>query len=86
MRDRLLDHRHGDQALLGLLDAFTNRIRALRRLCRWQSRPYPTIADDDQRAKAKALTAFDDLRHAIDAHDRLLETAVVAIATATILH
>ena len=45
------------------------------------------IADDDERAKAEALAALDDLRHAIDAHDGLFESAVVAIATTTtILH
>ena len=44
------------------------------------------IADDDERAEAEALTALDDLRHAIDANDRLFDARIVAIATATIVH
>ena len=86
VRNRLLDHRHGDQTLLGLLDALANRLGNFARFADGKADLALAIADDDERAEAEALSALDDLRDAIDAHDGFFESAVVAIATASILH
>ena len=86
MRNGLLDHRHGDEILLSLLDGFANRFGNFAGFADSKPDLALAIADDDERAEAKALTALDDLRDAIDAHDGLFESTVVAIATTTIVH
>src|SRR5207249_6835263 len=66
---------------------------ALRRLCRLADRlwhfarlamaetdPALLIADHDQRRKAEALAALDDLRHAIDVDELVDELAVALLA------
>ena len=86
VRNGLLDHRHGHEVLLGLLDGFANRFGHFAGFADGKTDLTLAIADDDERAEAKALTALDDLRNAIDAHDGLFESTVVAIATTTIVH
>src|SRR5579872_5028731 len=81
VRNRLLDHRDDDEVLLRLLDGFANRFGYLAGLPDGEANPTLAVADDDERAKAEALSALDDFRHAIDAHDRLIESRVVAFAT-----
>src|ERR1035437_3278761 len=86
MRDRLLDHRDGDQRLTGLLHALADRFGDFAGLADREPDAALLVADDDERREAEALTALDDLRHAVDADDGLLEPLVVAVATATIVH
>src|SRR5579884_3759043 len=86
VRDRLLDHRHGDQVFAGLLDALADRLGHFTGLADREPDAPLLVADDDQRAEREALSALHDLRDAVDADDRLFEALVVAIATATKLH
>ncbi len=81
VRNRPLDHRHGDQRFACLFDALADRFGNFAGFTDGETDAPFAIADDDERAEAEALPALDDLRDAIDAHDGLFEPAVVAIAT-----
>src|SRR5580704_13083888 len=83
--NRSLDHRDGDEALTGLLDGFANRLGHFGRLADSEPDLAFAVADDDECAETETFAAFDDLRDAIDAHDRLFKAAVVAFAT-SVLH
>ncbi len=80
VRNRPLDHRNGDQSLTRLLDALADRFGNFACLADRKAHAALAVADDDERAETETLAAFDDLRHAVDAHDGLLEARVVAIA------
>ena len=86
VRDGLLNHRHGNAILLSRFYRFTNRLGNFARFADREADLSLTIADDDERAEAKALSAFYNLRNAIHAHDRFFESTIVAIATASIIH
>ena len=73
VRDRLLDHRHGDQRLARLLDALADRLGHFARLADREADAALAVADDDERLEAEALAALDDLRDAVDADDGLFE-------------
>jgi hypothetical protein len=85
VRNRALDHRDAHDALTRRLDGFANRLGNLGCLTDGKSDLTLAIADYDERAKTETLAALDHLGDSIDADDRFVETAVVAIAT-SILH
>src|SRR5437016_3875885 len=87
VRNRALHHRYGDQILLGRFDRFANCFGNFAGLPDRESDLAFAVADDDERAETEALAALDDLRDAVDAHDRFIESAIVAVAAAAaILH
>src|SRR3954468_15651674 len=71
VRDRALDSRHLEEALLGFFNALGD--------CRWHlfglaitdANCPVTVTDDDQRGEAEPTTTFDDLGHAVDGDDTL---------------
>jgi hypothetical protein len=58
VRNGLLHHRHGDEVFLGLLDGFANRFWNFAGFADRKTDLTLAIADYDERAEAKALTAF----------------------------
>src|SRR5579862_415669 len=86
VRNRALHHRYVHEALARLLDGLANRFGDFTGFTDRVADLAFTIADDDERAEAKALTAFDDLGNAVHANHRLFEPAAVAFATTPILH
>ncbi len=66
-------HRHADQTLPRALGAFADRFRHFVGFAQADADVARAIADDDNRAEREASAALDDLRHAIDLDDFLLE-------------
>src|SRR5688572_9288295 len=62
-----------DQILLRGLDALLNGRRHFLRLADAEAHHAMPVANDDQRAEAQVLAALDDLRHAIDRDDGVLD-------------
>src|SRR3954454_23014962 len=81
MRDRRPVHRKGNQVFLCSLNTFANRIRNLARLAQSDSDPALAVTDNNQTAEAEAAAALDDLRHAIDLYDPLVELGSVTLAS-----
>src|SRR5262249_34928496 len=73
------DQRHAQHALLRPLDPLADRLRHLVGLPETEAHPSCAVADHDQGAEAEAAAALDDLRHAIDVDDLLLELASLRI-------
>src|SRR6185436_8610022 len=73
MRNRRALERHLDQVLLGGFDPLLDRRRHFLRLA--DAEPYDAvpITHHDERAEAEILAALDDLRHAIDRDDGVLD-------------
>src|SRR6185503_5423223 len=66
---------HGDleEVLARALDALLDRQRHLVGLAVADAHPRALVADDHQRGERKAATALDDLRHAVDLDNPLLQ-------------
>src|SRR5882762_2955194 len=90
VRDRLLDARHLEEVLLGLLDTLGDRRRHFLGLAVADADRAVTVADDDECGEAEPATALDDLGDAVDGHQpfdvqallrsRTAPTTVAAIA------
>ena len=72
--------RHARQVALGRLGRLADRLRHFARLAVAETDPALLVADHDQRRKAEALAALDDLRHAIDVDELVDELAVALFA------
>ncbi len=84
--DRAFDHRDGHEFLASLFDALADGFGHFAGLTDGEADFPLLVADHDERGKAEPLAALDDLGHAVDAHDGLFESLVVAVATAPIIH
>ena len=73
VRNRGALQRHADQVLLRRLDALLDRRRHFLRLADAEADHAVAVADDDQRAEAQVLAALDDLGHAVDRDDGVLD-------------
>jgi hypothetical protein len=73
VRDRRALQRHADERLLRRLDALLDRRRHFLRLADPETHHAVAVADDDQRAEAQVLAALDDLGHAVDRDDGVLQ-------------
>src|SRR6266536_4585551 len=71
VRDRLLDARHLEEVLLGLLDTLGDRGRHLLGLAVADAHGALTVADDDECGEAEPASTLDDLGHPVDAHEPL---------------
>src|ERR1700720_4949488 len=69
------------QVALGRFRRLADRLGDLARLAVAETDPALLIADHDQRRKAEALAALDDLRHTIDV-DELVDELAVALSPA----
>ena len=65
--------RHANQVLLRRLDALLDRRRHFLGLADAEADHAVAVADDDQGAEAQVLAALDDLRHAVDRDDGVLD-------------
>src|SRR5688500_9416670 len=70
---RALAERDPDQVLLCRLDALLDGRRHFLRLADAEADDAVAVADDHQRAEAQVLAALDDLRHAVDRDDGVLD-------------
>src|SRR6185312_13675682 len=68
------------QVALGRLGRLADRLGNFARLAVAETDPALLVADHDQRRKAEALAALDDLRHAIDVDELVDELAVALLA------
>src|SRR5204862_7686531 len=68
------------QIALGRLGCLADRLGNFARLAVAETDPALLVADHDQRRKAEALAALDDLRHAIDVDELVDELAVALFA------
>src|SRR5207244_9142328 len=68
------------QVALGRLGRLADRFRHFARLAMTEARAALLVANHDQRRKAEALAALDDLRHAIDVDELVDELAVALLA------
>src|SRR5581483_5942867 len=73
-----LAQRHPRQIALGRFGRLADRLGHFARLAVAETGPALLVADHDQRRKAEALAALDDLRHAIDV-DQLVDELAVAL-------
>src|SRR5690606_31158707 len=78
VRDRALDARDAEEALLRLLDTLGDSRGHLLGLPVADAYRAVAVADDDERREAEAAAALDDLRDAVDRDDALEELALVA--------
>src|SRR6185437_11845675 len=72
--------RHPRQVALGGIGRLADRFRHLARLAMAETDPALLVADHDQRCKAEALAALDDLRHTVDVDQLVDELAVALLA------
>jgi len=86
VRNRGARERHTDEILLRRLDTLLDRRRHFLRLADPEAHHAVTVADDDQSAEAQVLAAFDDLRHAIDGHDGVLDIKLPWIDSISCFH
>src|SRR4029077_4866094 len=68
------------QITLRRLGRLADRLGNFARLAVAETDPALLVADHDQRCKAEALAALDDLRHAIDVDELVDELAVALLA------
>src|SRR6516165_2788403 len=80
MQRATLAQRHARQITLGCVGRLADRLRYLARLAVAEADPALLVADHDQRRKAEALAALNDLRHAIDVDQLVDELAVALLA------
>src|SRR5581483_2115411 len=73
VRDRRALLRHADQTLLRRLDALLDGRRDFLRLPHAEADDAVAVTDDDERREAQVLAALDDLRHAVDRDDGVLD-------------
>src|SRR5258705_9955257 len=76
--------RHARQVALGRLGRLADRLGHFARLAVAESDPALLTADHDQRRKAEALAALDDLRHTIDVDELVDELAVALFPAAPV--
>src|SRR6202040_1998555 len=81
MQRAALAQRHARQVSLCRFRRLADRFRDFARLAVAETDPALLIADHDQRRKAEALAALDDLRHTIDV-DELVDELAVALSPA----
>jgi hypothetical protein len=79
VRDGGADHRDLDEVLLRVLDALADRLGHLAGLAQADADMARAVTDDDDRAEAEAAAALDDLGHAVDLDDALLERELVRV-------
>src|SRR4051794_26609134 len=88
VRDGLLDPRHLEEVLLGLLDALGDRGRNLLRLAVADTDGAVAVTDDHERGEAEPPPALDHLGDAVDRHHplevRALLRRTVTAATAAV--
>src|SRR5439155_25350309 len=75
-----LAQRHADHAAPCLLGRLADRFGHLARLARTVADAALAVADDDDRGKAKAAPALNDLGDAVDADELFGEFAFFAVA------
>ena len=63
----------GEHVLLRVIDALLDGHRHFLGLAQADAHATVAVADDDKRGERKARAALDDLAHAIDVNDALLE-------------
>jgi hypothetical protein len=80
VHDRLLDHRDGEEVLLGLLDALLDRGGDLLGLAVADADGALAVTDDDERGEGEPPAALDDLGDAVDRDDLLLVRAALLLA------
>ena len=74
MRQRLLGRqRHGEHVLLRVLDALLDGDGHFLGLAHAHADAAVAVADDHERGEREAAAALDDLGHAVDVDDALLE-------------
>jgi hypothetical protein len=79
MGDCVPHQRNGEKVLLCVLTTLPDGFWNLIGLSKTNANMSISIADYDQSREAKPPTALDDLRHAIDAHDSVVEVEIVWI-------
>src|SRR2546422_7131520 len=72
-RDRRVLQRHEDQILLGVLHRLADRLGHLVGLAETDTHMAPTVADHHQRREREAPAALDDLGHAVDGDDAVIQ-------------
>src|ERR1700720_4375157 len=72
------------QVALGRLGRLADRLGNFARLAVAETDPALLVADHDQRRKAEALAALDDLRHTIDVDELVDELAVALFPAAPV--
>ncbi len=72
------------QVALGRFGRLADRLGHFARLAVAETDPALLVADHNQRRKAEALAALDDLRHAIDVDELVDELAVALFPTAPV--
>src|SRR2546426_1575672 len=72
-RDRRVLQRHEDQILLGVLHRLADRLGHLVGLAEADTHMAPTVADHHQRREREAAAALDDLGHAVDGDDAVIQ-------------
>src|SRR5438128_3408167 len=72
-------HGHQEHALLGLLDALLDGRRNLLRLPVADPDPAGTVANHHERGETEPPTSLDNLGHAVDRDDALLEGAALGL-------
>src|SRR5687767_9464419 len=84
MRDGALDPGHGEEVLLGLLDALGNRPRYFLGLAVADADAAVAVPDHHQRGEAEPAAALHDLGHPVDGHHALDVVALLlGLAAAT---
>ena len=73
MRDRGAVHRHLEEVLAGALDALLDRERHLVGLAVADPHARALVANDHEGREREPAAALDDLRHAVDLDDPLLQ-------------
>src|SRR5439155_27144124 len=72
-RDRRVLQRHEDQILLGVLHRLADRLGHLVGLAEADTHVAPTVADHHQRREREAAAALDDLGHAVDGDNAVIQ-------------
>ncbi|MEY9607750.1 hypothetical protein ABIF21_000624 [Bradyrhizobium elkanii] len=80
MQRAAFTQRDARQIALRRFGRLADRFRNFARLAVAEPDPALLVADHDQRRKAEALAALDDLRHAIDVDELVDELAVALLA------
>src|SRR5258705_5888798 len=84
MQGAAFAQRHARQVALCRFGRLADRLGDLARLAVAETDPALLIADHDQRRKAEALSALDDLRHTIDVDELVDELAVALFPAAPV--
>src|SRR4029077_13594810 len=85
VRNRRARQRDANQVLFRGLDALLDGRRHFLRLPDAETDHAVTVADDDEGAEAQVLAALDDLRHAVDRDDGVLDVELACVDPLTSL-